>query len=143
MLNHIFRFAFGTAALFTGFSSLAVAQSSSAKASGQLPAWVKDVGARRAPARRRTFVVSVGADATNATQAIQKAIDNCAGAGDETVTFKAGNYVTGALFLKSNVHLRIDQNVTLMASENDADYPSIWTRVAGIEMKWPAALINV
>ena len=41
------------------------------------------------------------------------------------------------------MHLRIDKDVTLLGSQEDADYPSIWTRVAGIEMKWPAALINV
>ncbi len=59
------------------------------------------------------------------------------------MTFKPGSYVTGALFLKSNVHLRVDEGVTLLGSQEDADYPTIWTRVAGIEMKWPAALINV
>mgnify|MGYP003296456364 CR=1 FL=1 len=33
--------------------------------------------------------------------------------------------------------------MSLLGSQEDADYPSIFTRVAGIEMKWPAALINV
>src|SRR5258708_23044321 len=51
--------------------------------------------------------------------------------------------MTGSIFLKSNVHLRIDTKVTLIGSQDDAAYPSIWTRVAGIEMQWPAALINV
>ena len=143
MLSHIFRFALATATLVAIFGSPAHAQSSLDKASDQLPAWAKDVGARHTPARRRTFVVSVPTAATNATKAIQKTIDDCAQAGGGTVTFKAGNYVTGALFLKTNVQLRIDENVTLMGSEDEADYPSIWTRVAGIEMKWPAALINV
>ena len=143
MLNHIFRLALATATLITICGSVGVAQSSPGKASGQLPAWVKNVGARRAPARRRTFVVDVLADAANATTAIQKTIDECARAGGGTVTFKPGNYITGALFLKSNVNLRVDENVTLMGSENDSDYPALWTRVAGIEMKWPAALINV
>jgi len=41
------------------------------------------------------------------------------------------------------VHLRVPTGVTLLGSQDDADYPSISTRVAGIEMKWPAALINV
>ena len=52
-------------------------------------------------------------------------------------------YVTGAIFLKSNVHLRIDEGVTLLGSQNFDDYPEINTRIAGIEMKWPAALINI
>lgn len=122
-------------------SATAVAQPSR---SGELPKWVKDVGARRIPKARRTFVVAATGDGlTTTTKAIQKAIDDCAKSGGGVVTFKPGNYVTGALFLKSNVHLRIDVGVTLLGSEDDADYPSIWTRVAGIEMKWPAALINV
>ena len=59
------------------------------------------------------------------------------------MSFKPGEYVTGALFLKSNVHLRVDEGVSLLGSQEDADYPSIFTRGAGIEMKWPAALVNV
>jgi polygalacturonase len=112
-----------------------------------LPAWVKDVGARRVPKRERLFPANkykaVGDGVTNSTRSIQQAIDACAKAGGGTVTFEPGSYLTGALFLKSNVHLRIDRGVTLLGSQEDADYPSLWTRVAGIEMKWPAALINV
>jgi polygalacturonase len=112
-----------------------------------LPAWVKQVGARRAPQSRRVCAAnSYGAQgdgATNSTKAIQRAIDTCAGRGGGVVSFKPGQYVTGALFLKSNVNLRVDAGVTLLGSQEDADYPSIFTRVAGIEMKWPAALINV
>ncbi len=112
-----------------------------------LPAWVKDVGARQVPKRPRAFLANaygaVGNGVTNSTRAIQKAIDACAKAGGGIVSFKAGSYVTGAIFLKSAVHLRLDQAVTLLGSQEDGDYPSIWTRVAGIEMNWPAALINV
>jgi len=109
-----------------------------------LPKWVKDVGARRAPKAKRTCVVNAAGDGVaNATKAIQQAIDNCAKSGGGIVTFKPGNYITGALFLKTNVHLRVDTGVTLTGSQDDADYPSLWTRVAGIEMKWPAALINI
>ncbi|HVQ37224.1 MAG TPA: glycosyl hydrolase family 28 protein [Pyrinomonadaceae bacterium] len=112
-----------------------------------LPAWVKQVGARQSPKKRRVFVANTyGAVADgvgNSTRAIQKAVDDCARAGGGIVSFKPGSYVTGALFLKSNVHLRVDSGVTLLGSQEDSDYPSIWTRVAGIEMSWPAALINV
>ncbi len=118
----------------------------SAQADG-LPAWVKSVGARRSPQRRRVCAANehgaVGDGATNSTRAIQKAIDTCARAGGGVVSFRPGEYVTGALFVKSNVHLRVDRGVALLGSQEDADYPSIFTRVAGIEMKWPAALINV
>ena len=120
------------------FASLVHAQAT------DLPKWVKDVGARRAPKAKRTCLVHAAGDGVaNSTKAIQQAIDNCAKSGGGIVTFKPGIYVSGALFLKSNVHLRVDTGVTLTGSQDDADYPSLWTRVAGIEMKWPAALINV
>jgi len=109
-----------------------------------LPSWVKDVGSRGALKSRRIVVVdAVGDGVTNSTKAIQQAIDDCGKRNGGTVSFKPGAYVTGALFLKSNVYLRIKEGVTLLGSQDDADYPLIPTRVAGIEMKWPAALINV
>jgi polygalacturonase len=109
-----------------------------------LPKWINDVGARRAPNAKRTCLVDAAGDRVAiSTKAIQHAIDVCAKSGGGIVTFKPGNYITGALFLKSNVHLRVDTGVTLTGSQDDADYPLLWTRVAGIEMKWPAALINV
>lgn len=126
---------------------IALAQATFDRGAGQLPRWVKDVGARHEPKARRTFSVNSygarGDGLSNSTVSIQKAIDACAEAGGGVVTFMPGQYVTGALFLKSNVDLRVDSNVALLGSQEDADYPSIWTRVAGIEMKWPAALINV
>lgn len=112
-----------------------------------LPPWVKEVGAQQAPKGNASLLANaygaLGDGLTNSTAAIQKAIDACSQAGGGIVSFKPGNYVTGAIFLKSNVHLRIDKEVTLLGSQNDADYPSLPTRVAGIEMNWPAALINV
>jgi hypothetical protein len=112
-----------------------------------LPAWVSDTGARGEPASTRSFSANsygaIGDGVQKATKPIQQAIDACAKAGGGIVTLKPGRYVTGALFLKSDVHLRLDRDIALLASEDDVDYPSIWTRVAGIEMKWPAALINV
>ena len=125
----------------------ALAQATFDTGAGRLPPWVKEVGARREPKSKRTFSVNSygarGDDLSNSTASIQKAIDECARAGGGVVTFMPGQYLTGALFLKSNVDLRVDGGVTLLGSQEDADYPSIWTRVAGIEMKWPAALINV
>ncbi len=119
----------------------------SVTAAADLPGWVPKAGARQRPERRRIFLANsfgaIGDGAQKSTAAIQQAIDDCSKAGGGIVTFKPGRYMTGALFLKSNVNLRIDGGVTLLASQDDADYPAISTRVAGIEMKWPAALINV
>lgn len=126
---------------------LAGAQTKKSASALGFPSWVNDVGARREPRSRRVcWVNSFGGNGdseTNSTAAIQKAIDVCAQAGGGIVRFKPGAYVTGAIFLKRNIHLLIDQGVTLLGSQEEADYPSLWTRVAGIEMKWPAALINV
>lgn len=112
-----------------------------------LPRWTHDVGARHTPVSAREFRATtygaVGDGATSSTTAIQRAIDAAAAAGGGTVTFAPGAYVTGALFVKSHVHLRVDSTVTLLGSQDDAEYPRRWTRVAGIEMVWPVALINV
>ncbi len=87
---------------------------------------------------------AVGDGKTMNTAAIQRAIDTSAGdAYAKTVLLEPGTYLTGALFLKSGVTLRIDKGVTLIGSQNIADYPERPSRIAGIEMTWPSALINV
>ena len=75
------------------------------------------------------------------TIAIQKAIDAAAEA-NGTVTLKPGTYLTGSLFLKSGMTLEVPEGVTLIGSQKLEDYPHLPTRIAGIEMTWPAALIN-
>ncbi|MET1056833.1 MAG: glycosyl hydrolase family 28 protein [Pedobacter sp.] len=106
--------------------------------------WVKKVGARTKPAKKEIFKVAAGKDSTQLqTIAIQKAIDACAAAGGGIVTFDPGVYLTGSIFLKDGVQLSIAKGVKIKGSEDIRDYPEIDSRIAGIEMKWPAALINV
>lgn len=109
--------------------------------------WVKQVGARKFPEGKKIFSANDygarGDSATMNTGAIQAAIDACARAGGGIVTFKPGNYITGSVFIKSNVTLRIDKDVVILGSEHITDYKIIATRIAGIEMNWPAALINI
>lgn len=76
------------------------------------------------------------------TAAIQKAIDRAA-AVSGTVTFEPGTYLSGSVFLKSGVTLLVPEGATIIGSEKLEDYPMLPTRIAGIEMSWPAALINV
>ena len=108
--------------------------------------WTKKVGARSMPAGKNIYWVNdfgKSDSSTVATKIIQSAIDACAKKGGGIVAFKPGVYLTGSLFVKSNVNLRIDKGVLIKGSQDFADYPEIDTRIAGIEMKWPAALINI
>lgn len=76
------------------------------------------------------------------TVAIQKAVDAAAAVGG-VVVISPGVYRSGAVFLKSGIEFRVEKGATLLGSQNIADYPVMRTRVAGIEMVWPAALVNV
>ena len=108
--------------------------------------WVNDVGARKFPEKIKVFRVNdfgaVNDGKTLNTKAIQKAIDKCSGRGGGVVTFDTGAYLTGSLFVKKGVNLVIGKKVILLGSQNLDDYPEINTRIAGVEMKWPAALLN-
>ena len=77
------------------------------------------------------------------TRPIQAAIDAAAGAGGGTVVLKPGVYLSGSLFVKSNVTLLIGRGATLKGLRDLAAYPMVRTRVAGIEMDWPAGLLNI
>jgi exo-poly-alpha-galacturonosidase len=76
------------------------------------------------------------------TKSIQSAIDACAHAGGGDLIIPKGTFITGSLFLKQSVNLRLEKDAILKGSQNTNDYPWIDTRIAGLEMKWPAALIN-
>lgn len=109
--------------------------------------WTKKVGARKKPSSKKVYWVNnygaVSDGKTVTTKAIQAAIDACARKGGGIVAFKPGEYLMGSIFVKSGVHLRIDKGVLIKGSQDFADYPEMDTRIAGIEMRWPAALINI
>ncbi len=94
----------------------------------------------------RIFVASdygaSGDGTTLDTSSIQKAIDAAAAVGG-IITFKPGTYLTGSLFFKSGVTLDLPEGALLIGSQKLEDYPMLPTRIAGIEMTWPSALINV
>jgi polygalacturonase len=83
-----------------------------------------------------------GDGTTDDTRAIQKALDAAAGKHD-TVTLKPGTYLIGSIFVKSGSRLDLPKGVTLRGIQKLEAYPLMPTRVAGIEMTWPAALVNV
>jgi len=57
------------------------------------------------------------------TKSIQRAIDDCAGKGGGTVYFPAGRYISGTIFLKSNVVLHLESGAVLEGSKILSDYP--------------------
>ena len=118
---------------------------------GKLPqqpdlSWADSVGSRQQPDGKIFSANAFGAvaDSTRlSTEAIQKAIDDCSAAGGGTVTLAPGYYLVGALFIKSGVNLQLDKGVTLLASTDINNYPEFRSRIAGIEMIWPSAVLNV
>jgi len=78
---------------------------------------------------------------TKNTAAIQKAIDACSVGG--TVYIPAGVFVSGALYLKSNMTLDIAEGGKLKGSTDIQDYyPLLLNRFEGWEMKTLASLLN-
>jgi polygalacturonase len=109
--------------------------------------WASKTGAKKTTKNKKEFRVAdfgaVNDGVTMNTKNIQAAIDACRLKGGGIVTFDTGSYVTGSIFVKKGVTLYIGKNTSLLGSQNIADYPEIETRIAGIEIKWPAALVNV
>ncbi len=98
-------------------------------------------------AEKRVFLITdygaVGDSVTVNTAAIQKSIDECAREGGGTVLVPKGCFSSGAIFLKSEVTLRIESGGKLRGIDGIANYPTLKnTRIAGIEMDWPSAFIN-
>ncbi len=85
---------------------------------------------------------AVGDGKTLNTKAIQAAIDSCKEG--ETVYIPEGDFMTGSLFLHSDMELYLDKGAIIHGTTNVCDYePKIKSRFEGIEMMCYAALINV
>ena len=57
-------------------------------------------------------------------RAVQAAIDACAADGGGVVYLPPGRYVTGPLWLKDNVELRVEAGATIVMSPDRADWPT-------------------
>ncbi len=71
------------------------------------------------------FVSDFGAKAdgtTINTRTIQRAIDFVSEHGGGRLVFQVGNYVTGSIYLKSNVTIHLEQGATILGSTNPFDY---------------------
>jgi polygalacturonase len=79
---------------------------------------------------------------TSCTIAIQKAVDACSKLGGGIVLIPAGNYLTSAIFLKSNVHIEVTAGARLLFTTNFDDVPSIRGRWEGIDRTTYASLFT-
>jgi hypothetical protein len=85
---------------------------------------------------------AAGDGKTNETLALQLVIERCSLLGGGEVVVPAGDYATGALALRSNVTLRIEDGASLLGSGDMADYPMAQVRWEGRWIKGFGALIS-
>lgn len=76
---------------------------------------------------------ATGDGATKDTGSIQEAIDRCSVLGGGEVLVPAGNYLTGAIALRSNTLLRLEKDAAIVGTPDFADYPVSQVRWEG---KW-------
>jgi polygalacturonase len=84
---------------------------------------------------------AVGDGAVLDTAAIQRAINDTARAGGGTVTFPAGDYVTGTLLLKDRVTVQLEAGATLLGSLDPAHYKLVEPFTDGVGTTRGYALI--
>ena len=86
----------------------------------------------------RDFDVSgygaVGDNAKDNTSAFRDAIAACTRAGGGRVVVPAGEFVTGAIELKSGVNLHVSQGATIRFTRDQSRYPVVFTRWEGMEL---------
>lgn len=91
----------------------------------------KRIGKAAAPAHNGDWlnVAHAGAPADGsapATAFIQRAIDQCGNGGGGTVFLPAGRYVSGTLWLRSNVTLHLDSGAVILGDTDPSAFP-IWS----------------
>lgn len=105
------------------------------------------IDCRTETVRRRIDVTkapynAVGDGVTMNTERLQRAIDDCQPG--ECVYVPRGDYMTGSLFLHSDMELYLEGGAIIHGTKNVKDYePKIKSRFEGIEMMAYAALVNV
>jgi polygalacturonase len=79
---------------------------------------------------------------TLCTDAIKKAIDEAAAAGGGIVQFPAGEYLTGAIEMKSNITLQVDEGATIKFATDPKLYPLVKTRYESVDIMNYSPLIH-
>src|SRR5262245_49215149 len=86
------------------------------------------------PARDFPITAHGAKPGADVTAAIRAAIEACTKAGGGRVVIPPGDWLTGAIHLRSNVNLHVSEGATLRFSPNPADYPIVATRWEGVEL---------
>lgn len=93
----------------------------------------------------REFIVTkygaVGDGKTLNTIAFKNAIEDCNKNGGGRVVVPFGTFLTGAVYLKSNVELHLADSAKIVFSKDTKDYPIVFTRWEGMELMNYSALI--
>ena len=76
---------------------------------------------------KATDIGIIGDGTTINTATIQSAVDSLADNGGGCLRFPKGKYLTGSIMLRSNVHLHLDRNATILGSTNPDDYRAVAT----------------
>ena len=77
---------------------------------------------------------AIGDNKTDNTEAFAKAIAACNSAGGGRVLVPRGEFVTGAIHLKSRVNLHLNSDATIRFTRDTAKYPLVFTRFEGTEL---------
>jgi polygalacturonase len=83
------------------------------------------------------YITRYGATGDNqkdCTEAFNKAIAACHAKGGGKVVVPAGEFITGAIHLRSNVNLHIAEGATVRFSRDARKYPQVMTRWEGVEL---------
>lgn len=102
----------------------------------QVPGILEQIAPPAFPAQ--DFVITdfgaIGDGETDCTEAFRQAIAACHEAGGGRVVVPEGNFLTGAIHLKSNVNLHVRKNATVLFSRDSKKYlPVVHTRFEGVE----------
>jgi polygalacturonase len=82
-------------------------------------------------------IANYGAEGDNqkdCTEAFSKAIAACHASGGGRVVVPPGQYITGAIALKSNVNLHASQGAIIRFSRDTKKFPLVFTRWEGVEL---------
>ena len=113
------------------------AQPSSRDAWSQVPQILQRINAPQFPDNyfNITNFGAVAGDTNDCSSAIELAIEACVRAGGGHVVIPAGEFLTGAVHLKSGVDLHLETNAVLLFSTNPTNYlPLVFTRFEGTEL---------